>query len=330
MTPRVPERSAFVALAATSLFCAVISNGCARDADADTAVPAAAAAPPARETCLGVADRGLWSDLDGRVQLDLPAGVTADRVTARIDDRHRVLVLSIDGIARKVYPLGGPAGLAVGDRTLALRPGDRAELAGLLTAAQLTSGPPAHDRDDDGIPDALDLLIGARKTVLNADAYTPEAEGYIAMRYPMGDVPRTIGVCTDVIIRAVRNAGIDIQKDLHDDIRRARAAYPMVRGAGDTNIDQRRVGTLVPYFRRRWEGHTARLDDPRDPLRPGDIILMDTFPARSGPDHIGILSDRLDAQGLPLVINNWTDGTVTAEMDLLTFVPVLHRFRLPQ
>ena len=48
---------------------------------------------------------------------------------------------------------------------------------------------------------------------------------------------------------------------------------------------------------------------------------MDTFPSRAGPDHIGILSDRVDDHGLPLVINNWTDGTVTAEMDLLTFVP---------
>ena len=56
---------------------------------------------------------------------------------------------------------------------------------------------------------------------------------------------------------------------------------------------------------------------------------MDTFPDREGPDHMGILSDHLDADGLPLVINNWTDGTVTKEMDLLAFVPVLYRFRLP-
>ncbi|MGH2900894.1 MAG: DUF1287 domain-containing protein, partial [Solirubrobacteraceae bacterium] len=178
--------------------------------------------------------------------------------------------------------------------------------------------------------DALDLLIGAKKTVVNADAYTHEAEGYITLAYPMGDVPRTMGVCTDVIVRAARNAGIDIQRELHDDIRRARAAYPMVKGMGDPSIDQRRVATLLPYFKRRWESHSARLDDPADPLRPGDIILMDTFPNRSGPDHIGIVSDRLDAEGLPLVINNWTVGTVTAEMDLLTFVPVMYRFRLPQ
>jgi uncharacterized protein len=141
-------------------------------------------------------------------------------------------------------------------------------------------------------------------------------------------VPRTMGVCTDVIVRAVRNAGMDLQKELHDDIRRAKAAYPMVKGTGDPSIDQRRVGTLLPFFKRHWEAHTTRFDDPDDPLRPGDVIFMDTFPNRPGPDHIGILSDRVDGDGLPLVINNWTDGTVTAEMDLLTFVPVLYRFRL--
>lgn len=318
----------------------MISAGCGTRTEADTGRPGAPVAAPTGipptpepalpERSLGVADRGIWPDLDDQIQLALPAGVTAAQVSARIDLPHHVLVLSIDGVARKAYPLGGPALLRIGDRTLALRPGDRAELGPLLVAAQLTAGPAAHDRDHDGLPDPLDLLIGAKKTVANADSYTPEAEGYIALAYPNGDVPRTIGVCTDVIIRAGRNAGIDIQQELHEDLRRARAAYPMVKGRGDANIDQRRVGTLVPYFKRHWELHTAKLDDPADPLRPGDIILMDTFPRRAGPDHIGILSDRLDGQGLPLVINNWTDGTVTAEMDLLTFVPVLYRFRLPQ
>ena len=353
MTPRPSNRSPIVHRLSVLAAAVAISASCARPSDADTGLPGPSApvqpgpsareAPPAApaspdrpaprpppEACLGVADRGIWSDLDDRVQIELPAGLTADRIDARVDDRHRVLMLSIDSVARKVYPLGGPAPLAVGDRVLALRPGDRAELAGLVTAARLTVGPPARDRDDDGIPDALDILIGARKTVLNADAYTPQAEDYIEMRYPMGDVPRTIGVCTDVIIRAVRNAGIDLQKELHEDIRRARAAYPMVKGMGDPSIDQRRVGTLLPYFRRHWEAHTARLDDPADPLRPGDVLFLDTFPSRDGPDHIGIVSDRLAAPGRPLVINNWTDGTVTAEMDLLTFVPVLYRFRVPR
>src|SRR4029079_9973136 len=135
------------------------------------------------------------------IQLDLPAGLTAEHTSALVDERHHVLVLSIDGVARKVYPLSRPPRLAVGSRgndlALALRPGDRAELAGVLTAERVTAGAAPHDRDGDGIPDALDVLIGAKKTVVNADAYTSEAEGYITMAYPMGDVPRTIGVCTD-------------------------------------------------------------------------------------------------------------------------------------
>src|SRR5439155_7661050 len=127
-------------------------------------------------------------------------------------------------------------------------------------AARTSEGKAAHDRDGDGIPDALDVLIGAKKEVLNAESYTEAAEGYIGMKYPMGDVPRNIGVCTDVIVRAVRNAAIDLQKELHEDIRRAKAAYPMVEGAGDPSIDQRRVGTLLPYFKRHWQQHTAKLD----------------------------------------------------------------------
>jgi uncharacterized protein YijF (DUF1287 family) len=366
MTPRISRRSVFVHLPAAVAIYSILSAGCGRSSEAAPgaspekpaheraavppapgAAPAAAPAPP--ETSLGVTDKGIWPDLDDKVQLALPDGLTADRVAVRIDERHRVAVLSIDErspagsaggegarplsinwVARKAYPLGGPARLAVGDRVLALRPGDRDELAGLVVAERVSSGPPARDRDGDGIPDALDLLVGAKKAVANADAYTREAQGYIPIAYPMGDVPRTIGVCTDVIIRAVRNAGIDLQKELHEDIRRARAAYPMVKRMGDPSIDQRRVGTLLPYFRRHWEAHTARIDDPADPLRPGDILLLDTFPRRDGPDHIGIVSDRLAAPGRPLVINNWTDGTVTAEMDLLTFVPVLYRFRVPR
>lgn len=282
----------------------------------------------AGEVCLGVDDKGIFGDLDAKVQIALPDHLDPATVTAQIDEHHHVVILSIDGVPRKAYPFGDQP-LAVGEHTLHLRAGDRDELGPLLAEARITTGKAAHDLDDDGIPDPLDILIGAKKAVLNADAYTPEAEDYISMTYPGGDVPRTIGVCTDVIIRSVRNAGLDLQRALHEDIAKAKRAYPMVKGAGDPSIDQRRVGTLLPYFKRHWQSHTPKLDDPQDPYRPGDIILMDTFPNRSGPDHIGIISDRVDAQGLPLVINNWTDGTVTAEMDLLTFVPVLYRFRLP-
>ena len=312
------------------VFGVLVSVSCGRgEADprpAPTSPAAPASAPSSkhsRDVSLGVADRGIWGDLDEQVQIALPRGLPPDRISARVDADRKLLVLSIDGFPRKVYPLGGPATLL----GLALRAGDRDELAPLLRADRLATARAAHDHDGDGIPDPLDVFIGAKKTVLNADAYT---EGYMEMSYPMGDVPRNVGVCTDVIIRAVRNAGIDLQKELHDDIRRARGAYPMVKGNGNPVIDQRRVATLLPYFKRHWQQHGTKLDDPTDPWRPGDVIFMDTFPSKSGPDHIGIVSDTLDDEGLPMIINNWTNGTVTKEMDLLTFVPVMYRFRLPE
>jgi hypothetical protein len=277
---------------------------------------APATAQPAHkgESCLGVADKGIWSDLDDELQLALPRGLSAARVSAAIDRDRKLLVLSVDGWPTKPYPFP-------------LRDGDKAELAGLLhdknTKDAVTAA--AQDRDRDGIPDPLDVLMGAHKTRLNADAYT---EGYVSMSYPMGDVPREMGVCTDVIIRALRNAGLDLQKAVHEDIKRAPRAYPMVKGKGSSSIDHRRVKTILPWFKRNMDQRSARLDDPADPLRPGDIVFMDTFPSKTGPDHIGIISDRIGADGLPVVINNWTNGTVTAEMELLGWVPVTHRFRM--
>jgi uncharacterized protein YijF (DUF1287 family) len=226
----------------------------------------------------------------------------------------------------KVYPLSGSHPFAIGDRRLALRAGDAAELKPLLRGVALREVeiPPPGDRDGDGIPDPLDVLIGAKKTALNGAAY---GAGYIQIPYPGGDIPRHQGVCTDVVIRAVRNAGLDLQRQLHVDIGRAPRSYPMVKKR-NPNIDHRRVKTLLPLFKRRWNQRSAELRDPDDPLRPGDVVFMDTFPNKRGPDHIGVLSDTLAPSGLPMVINNWTNGFRTSEMDLLDSIPVTHRFRL--
>ncbi len=112
------------------------------------------------------------------------------------------------------------------------------------------------------------------------------------------------------------------------EIRRAPRAFPMVKRPNG-HIDHRRVKTVLPYFERRWDRRRVALDDPEDPLRPGDVIFMDTFPGKPGPDHVGILSDRRGPSGMPLVINSWTDGFRASEMDLLPSVPVTHRFRYP-
>lgn len=300
------------------------------------------------EAALGVADTGIFSDLDPRVQIAPPPPALLSQgsggdLRAVIDLPRALLTLHVGHWPVKIYPLNRletrreltPSDLEIAALSRMLRPGDRAELAPFLRHARIDTHAPDHgrpqrlerrDRDRDGIADRLDVLVGAKKTVLNAASY---GAGYIPIDYPMGDVPRDVGVCTDVVIRAVRNAGLDLQRGVRRDLLRSPRSYPMVEGKGNRNIDHRRVKTLLPYFKRKWDQRSRALDDPSDPLRPGDIVFMDTFPSRSGPDHIGIVSDQTGDSGFPLVINNWTDGHVTAEMDLLGWVPVTHRFRFP-
>jgi len=302
-------------------------------AASDGAAPEVAEGAPAprrtTEAALGVVDRGIFSDLDDQVQIELPARLARGAVSAVIDRARGLLVLYQAGWPIKVYPLGGGRELAVGRHRLALRPGDEAELAPLLDPARVREltgrNAPPGDQDRDGIPDPLDLLLGGYKNSLNAAVYSG---GYQQLDFPGGDVPRDTGVCTDVIVRALRNAGLDLQAEVQREIRRAPRAFPMV-ARPNPNIDHRRVKTVLPYFERRWDQRRAALDDAADPLRPGDVVFMDTFSGRPGPDHVGILSDRLAPSGMPLVINSWTDGFRTSEMDLLGSVPVTHRFRFP-
>src|SRR5690606_32017799 len=149
---------------------------------------------------------------------------------------------------------------------------------------------------------------------------------YHELDFPGGDVPRTEGVCTDVVIRALRNAGYDLQELVAHDIQNRPAAYPMVKKP-DPNIDHRRVKTLLPYFQHAFTEFSPSHTDSAFPYLPGDVVFMDMTSA-PGPEHIGIVSDTLGQSGFPLIINNWTEGTVTREMDLLGKYRVTHRFRV--
>jgi uncharacterized protein YijF (DUF1287 family) len=241
----------------------------------------------------------------------------------RLDAAHGVLTLYDGDDPWKAYPIlaAGVDGGEPGPGGARLRPADRAELARLLPpgARVLAAAPPrSEDRDGDGIVDRLDILLGAKKLLYNGARYI---ERYVTIPYPNGDVPRSEGVCSDTVIRALRNAGIDLQKEVHEDILRARDAYPMVEKV-DASINHRRVRTILPWFQR----HFATLP-AGTPYLPGDVVFFDTFPQKAGPDHLGVVSDTIAPNGLPLVINNWTDGATDAEMELLSWVPVTHHFR---
>jgi uncharacterized protein YijF (DUF1287 family) len=345
-------RHAFTALLALGLGACTADSGAAprsngpasapaRAAAAAGTIPGAAVAAEApttpkgradRDRPLGVKDVGVFADLDQQVRLRLPYDIDPARLSATLDPTRDLLLLYDGGRPLKVYPTGGEAVLrlgADGEREVGLRPDDAAELRPLLAGRPLRVlaaaevAPPA-DLDRDGIPDTLDLVIGAKKVALNGASYGGE---YVTMSYPNGDLPRDQGKCADVLVRAARNAGLDIQKALYEDIGRAPRAYPFVKRR-DPSIDQRRVKTILPYFKRHWEAHTVDYDDAADPYLPGDIVFFDTFPDREGPDHVGIVSDGYGRSGRLLVVNNWDDGYQEQEMDLLHAVPVTHRFRM--
>jgi uncharacterized protein YijF (DUF1287 family) len=294
------------------------------------------AAAGAERGSASVRDVGIFSDLDAAVQVTLPPHVDSGETWLRLDDTHRDVVLYEGDVPLKVYPLAralraGPGKPAEPAEPISapalvaeLGAADAAELRGLVSSRTRVErvapgkNAAADDADGDGIPDQIDILMGARKLVLNHAIYT---EGYVRISYPQGDVPRTIGVCSDTIIRAFRNAGIDLQRRIAEDIRASPSAYPGITHP-NTSIDHRRVKTLLTWFER----HVPQVRG--GPLRPGDVVFLDTFPNRPGPDHVGIISDRMAPSGRPFVINNWTVGYREGEMDLLPSIPVTHRFRM--
>jgi uncharacterized protein YijF (DUF1287 family)/lipoprotein-anchoring transpeptidase ErfK/SrfK len=184
--------------------------------------------------------------------------------------------------------------------------------------------PPWSDRDGDGIPDQVDVLRGARKAALNGARYHG---AYYSIEYPGGDIPAKVGVCTDVIIRAFRNAGVDLQAAVYRDVRAHRRRYRSIKRP-DPNIDHRRVRNLLPYFRAHYRLVNRKVTAARrHTLLPGDVVFLDTL-SHPGPDHLGIIADTASPNGWPQVINNWTTGYRTQAMDLLPSVTITHHFRI--
>lgn len=296
-----------------------------------SALFALAGALPESPSPLGDRDRGIYPDLAAQAQITSPDWPLPDGETwLRVDLTHRLATLYQGAFPLTAYALSGPLSQATAaPAQLAtvlpwLSERDRADLQKRQSpSVRVVFGAPSRgeDYDGDGLVNPLDVLLGAKKLCLNKAAYV---SNYRALRYPGGDVPRTEGVCTDTLVRALRNAGWDLQQAIHEDATKKPQLYPLSGKAPDANIDHRRIRMMLPWFRQNF------VQVPEGaPYLPGDLVLFDTFPNKAGPDHAGIVSDRLGPSGLPLVVNNWTDGYVEQEMDLLGWVPVTHRFRVP-
>ena len=136
---------------------------------------------------------------------------------------------------------------------------------------------------------------------------------YVGIEYPLGDVPKNIGVCTDVVIRSYRTMGIDLQQRVHEDMRDNFSEYPSKRMWGlsrpDSNIDHRRVPNLRAFFER--EGVSLQITQRASNYLPGDIVSWNL--PRNLP-HIGIVVDAIDPRsGNPLIVHNIGSGPELAD-----------------
>lgn len=155
------------------------------------------------------------------------------------------------------------------------------------------------DADGDGIDDQTDFLQGARK-------YVKTKPKYKSVYYEGGYPTDEYGVCTDVIAQGMLAAGYDLQKLIDEDIRSHPSAYNV--DEPDSNIDFRRVPNQNVYLKRHAESLTTDLSQIEQ-WQGGDIVVF--------PKHIGVVSDRRNADGIPFMIHHGYPSQVKYEQDVL-------------
>lgn len=174
----------------------------------------------------------------------------------------------------------------------------------------LEPAPPAHVKK---------LLNSVFKQVEVTRSYDP---AYVNLKYPGGDVPESTGVCADVIVRAFRAQGVDLQRELNEDMRQSFSDYPRkwALKKPDTNIDHRRVYNLMRFFERKGKSLPIT-QNPADYL-PGDVVAWDLG---KGQAHIGLVTQLTTPDGRPLMGHNIAYGTNIE--DALFFWPIIGHYR---
>jgi len=157
------------------------------------------------------------------------------------------------------------------------------------TVAKTSTGIPEHTTlkplPANAPPQLKQMIDGAVGQAGVTTGYDPS---YVSISYPGGDVNPQTGVCSDVVIRSFRKAGVDLQKEVHEDMLKAWAEYPKRWGLvkPDANIDHRRVPNLMTYFKRA--GTALTISEDAADYQPGDVIAWDLG---GGIDHIGIVTN---------------------------------------
>ena len=151
------------------------------------------------------------------------------------------------------------------------------------TSPQSGGQPVARPRPSSGSAFLDRLVEAAVERTSHAVRYDPT---YFQLAYPGGDVPAEVGVCTDEVIRSYRAVGVDLQREVHEDMAANFSAYPRKWGLKktDTNIDHRRVPNLMAFFERA--GASVPVTQEARDYRPGDVVTWDLS---GGLTHIGIV-----------------------------------------
>jgi uncharacterized protein len=149
------------------------------------------------------------------------------------------------------------------------------------------------------------LIAAAVERTHHVVRYDP---AYVRISYPGGDVPADTGVCADEIIRSYRSVGVDLQKEVHEDMVRNFDLYPRrwrwVLSRPDPNIDHRRVPNLMVFFARK--GESLPLSGRADDYAPGDLVTWDLG---GGVPHIGVVVDQKSAKsGRYMIVHNIGQG----------------------
>lgn len=146
---------------------------------------------------------------------------------------------------------------------------------------------------------------------------------YVALAYPNGDVPIERGVCTDVVVRAFRAIGVDLQVRVYEDMKRNFSVYPKDWGATapNPNIDHRRVQNLTTYFTRM--GKQVRSDFADEAFKPGDVVA---WQLPGWMQHIGIVAaDKIPGTNRYYIIHNMGSGT--HKEDALRYFTIIGQYR---
>jgi len=167
-----------------------------------------------------------------------------------------------------------------------------------------------------GAGDIDKFISGAKWQVGKTLSYDPT---YIGLKYPNGDIDISKGVCTDVVVRALRTLNIDLQERIYNHKKTHPKLYHGLYGTDklDPNIDHRRVKNIQAYLKAR--GYQIKSD-----FKPGDIVVW-KLPG-SNLDHIGVCSNKLNAKGEPYIIHNV--GAGAKEEDVLRSYNIVDHFRI--